>query len=323
MGEHADGVKVDSYYDKDFGVRVVSLYSEVRAPPRELLKEVEAVIYDIQDLGLRWYTYISTLYYVVKASGDAGIPLYVFDRPNPLTGEYVEGPVLRLEYRSFVGIGEIPVRYGLTPAELALFFNEKYSLSAEIHVVKMEDWKRSNWFDETGLPWIPPSPNIPTFTTALVYAGFCILEGTNISEGRGTTKPFEYFGAPWINWKELLQYLKSAKLDGVAFRPVRFRPYASKYANTVCKGFQIYVLNRSKFRSLFIALKVVEAVMRIHPDNFEWRCHDSRCWFDFLLGTSEVRRRLDSGERVEDFYHKFEKEAREFKEKYSHIRLYS
>ncbi|HDI74715.1 MAG TPA: DUF1343 domain-containing protein, partial [Thermoprotei archaeon] len=209
------GATYTNYFDEDYSVEVYSLYGETREPPQDIVSSLDCLIYDIQDIGVRCYTYISTLYYCIKSAGKTSTPIYVLDRPNPLTGSTIEGPLVKEEYISFIGIAPIPMRYGLTAGELAEYFNTKYSLGAEVHVYPLEGWKREMWFDETGLYWIPPSPNIPTLTTALIYVGSVLIEGTNLSEGRGTTKPFEYIGAPWIKPVDLAKKMNKLNLPGV------------------------------------------------------------------------------------------------------------
>jgi len=265
------GEKVSSYYDKDFNVDVYSLYGESKAPPTDLLRSLDFLIYDLQDVGVRWYTYISTLYYSVSSSSKAGIPLIVLDRPNPINGVIIEGPILEERFRSFVGIAPIPVRYGLTVGELAKYYSSVLGLGGDVRVIQLEGWKRSLWYDDTGLDWIPPSPNIPTWETAIVYTGTCLLEGTNLSEGRGTTVPFFILGAPWINAKRLSRELNKLKLLGVFFRLVYFRPYYSKYSGEVCGGVYIHILDREKFRPFTTIVYALKKIKEIYPRDFSWK----------------------------------------------------
>ncbi|MCD6368200.1 MAG: DUF1343 domain-containing protein [Thermoproteales archaeon] len=322
LGDVADGVKVQSYFDKVFRVQVYSLYGETYEPPADVLQDLDALVYDIQDIGVRWYTYISTLYYVIRASGKADTPVYVLDRPNPVTGVHLEGPILDLNFKSFVGIADIPVRYGLTCGELALYYNERFSFGAELHVIKISGWDRKMWFDETGLLWVPPSPNIPSLDAAIVYLGSCIFEGTNLSEGRGTVKPFEYIGAPWLKWRKVLDYLGGPKLPGALLRPVTFTPLASKHKNEKCYGFQVHVYDRETFKPLKAALKLLEAIKNTHEDDFQWRCSKNVCWIDKLLGTDQVRKRMDSGEKVDEYYWELQRGLDAYWEKASKILLY-
>ena len=306
LGDVADGVKISSYFDRDFEVHVFSLYGDACEPPRDIIGDLDVIVYDIQDIGVRWYTYISTLYKVMEAAGRVGVPVIVLDRPNPLTGTIIEGPLLDLKFRSFIGIADIPVRYGLTVGELSHFLNNRFQLGAEVRVARMKGWERRMWFDETGLLWVPTSPNIPTLNTALIYAGTCIFEATNVSEGRGTTKPFEYIGAPWLNWKKVLEHIGSQNIHGALLRAVAFRPFSSKYRGSRCLGFQIHVYDRAVFKPLRVALMLLEAIKACHEDVFEWIKRDNQYIIDKLLGTDTIRKRLEAGEKVDDFYDELE-----------------
>lgn len=282
-----------SYYDEEYKVEIQSLYGLNYKPRREDIEDLEALVFDLQDVGARWYTYISTLYYCLEACGENGLTIIVLDRPNPITGEILEGPILEGEYRSFVGIAEIPVRYGLTIGELATYLNEKYHLKADLRIVSMEGWNRSLWFDQTELPWIPPSPNMPTPETAHVYIGTCLIEATNISEGRGTTKPFQVIGAPWIKPKKLSEELEKTGLSGVRFRPLTFKPNSSKYRGKLCGGVEIHVVDRGLFRPFLTGLQIISTIKRLYPDKFKWRKVKGKYWMDMLTGTSRIRRSID------------------------------
>lgn len=306
-GSAVAGEFVRSGVDEEYGVRVYSLYGETLEPPVEELQKLDLVVYDIQDLGLRWYTYASTLYYAVKACAKAGVPLVVLDRPAPLTGTITEGPVLDPSYSSFVGLARIPARYALTPGELALYYSKVEGLRGDVQVLEMEGWRREMWFDETGLPWVPPSPNIPNLETALVYAGACLLEGTNVSEGRGTASPFLQFGAPWIRPRELATALNNLMLPGVIFRPVKFVPSASKYRGQECNGVYVHVLDRSKFKPFLAFIEILRTLRTLYGDQFvlmtrehepqveylkdytAWSARVSKYAIDFLAGTPSVR----------------------------------
>ena len=299
MGDIAEGRKYSSYFDKEFNVMVYSLYGNDREPPAELLKECDAIIYDIQDAGVRWYTYESTLYYTIKGASKVKIPVYVLDRPNPINGVKVEGPILESSYRSFVGISEIPIRHGLTIGELASFFNLNYNFNADLRIIRMKNWSRKYWFNDTGLPWVPPSPNMPSVDTAIVYPGFGLIEGTNLSEGRGTTKPFEFIGAPWIKPRELAKRLNSLKIPGVLFRPIYFRPWTSKYAGKRCGGVQVHIIDREIFKPISVALTLIKYAFEFYKE-FEWRKINDKYWFDILIGNSKVREMIERGEEIED-----------------------
>lgn len=262
------GEKVPSHHDKDFDIDVYSLYDKNKAPPIDLLRSLDFLIYDLQDVGVGWYTYISTLYYSVSSSSKARIPLIVLDRPNPINGVIIEDPILEEKFRSFVGIAPIPVRYGLTAGELARYYSLVLGLGGDVRVVRLGGWKRSLWYDDTGLDWIPSSLNIPTWKTALVYIGTCLLEGTNLSEGRGTTVPFFILGAPWINARRLSRELNRLRFLGIFFRPVYFRPYYSKYSGEVCGGVYLHVLDREKIRPFITIVYVLKKIKEMYPKDF-------------------------------------------------------
>ena len=256
--------------------RVYSLYGAHRSPTAEMLRGVDLLIYDIQDVGVRFYTYISTLYECMKAAAREGIPLIVLDRPNPIDGDRVEGPLLEPSLVSFVGIHPLPIRYGMTVGELARLFNHEGELGCDLRVVPMQGWRRSRWFDETGLVWIPPSPNMPTLTTATLYAGFCLLEGTNLSEGRGTTRPFELVGAPWLDAPRLVESLNALELAGVYFRVQSFTPTFSKFKGQACQGVQVHVVDRDRFDPISCALHVLRRTLDQHPEELEFQDRDVR-----------------------------------------------
>ena len=232
-------------HDPTRGVPVYSLYSETREPTAEMLKGVDALVIDLQDVGSRIYTFIYTMANCLRAGKKHGVPVIVTDRPNPIGGEKVDGPVLVKGFESFVGQFPIPLRHGMTIGELAGFFNDACDIGADLTVVSMEGWRRPMYFDETGLHWIIPSPNVPTLDTAIVYPGAVLFEGTNVSEGRGTTRPFELIGAPWVDAEALAEKLATYHLPGVHFRPVVFEPTFQKHAKRACGGCQIHVLDRS------------------------------------------------------------------------------
>ena len=331
-GAAAAGEFVRSGFEAEFEVRVYSLYGEELEPPVEELQKLDLVVYDIQDLGLRWYTYASTLYYVEKACAKAGVPLLVLDRPNPLTGMVTEGPVLKPEYRSFVGVASIPARYALTPGELALYYSRVEGFNCEVQVLELEGWQRSMWFDETGLPWIPTSPNIPNLETAIVYAGACMLEGTNLSEGRGTASPFLQFGAPWVKARELARALNEEGIPGVAFRPVKFVPTASKYRGQLVSGVYVHVVDRSTFKPFTAFVKILRRIREMYgefelltreaereveyvKDYTAWSTGASRYVIDYLAGTSEVRECIEGRADVEGAEERWRRERKRYLEK--------
>jgi len=274
FGEAAAGEKVS--YDGQIKTlpKVISLYGKNRKPTNIQLKDVDIIIYDIQDIGARFYTYISTLGLVMESAAKSNIKVLVLDRPNPITGNIIEGPTLDLKYQTFVGYYPIPTRYGLTVGELALMINnEKWiEYQPELEIIKMKGWTKDLWYDETKLPWIKPSPNIPDLNTAIIYPGMCLLEATNLSEGRGTKKPFKKFGAPWINKQDLTQELNNLNLPGVVFKPITFIPTPikgmsndPKYKNQVCHGAEIILTDRDKFLSVATGMSILRVINDKYP----------------------------------------------------------
>jgi uncharacterized protein YbbC (DUF1343 family) len=302
------GEKVRSTIDAKTGVPVHSLYGETRRPTPEMLKGLDVLLYDIQDIGSRFYTYISTLGECMQAAADRKIPFIVLDRPNPLGGEITEGPVLDLTFRSFVGSFAIPVRYGLTAGELAGWIKTNLKLDLALSVVKMKHWTRTQWYEETNLVWVPPSPNIPTMASAVVYPGMCLIEGTNLSEGRGTTTPFEIVGASWVDGIKLAEQLQTQKLPGVLFRPVTFTPTLSKFSGEVCQGVQLHVADRKSFRPLLTALTVIEEIRRSYPGQFQFK----NSHFDRLAGTDAVRKAMERDQLAAEIVSTWQKDLKEF-----------
>lgn len=267
-----------------------------KVPEAAMVEGIDVMIFDIQDVGTRVYTYVATMAYAMQAAAENGIEFIVLDRPNPINGVDMEGPVLEYpEFSSFIGPFPIPERHGMTMGELAGLFNDKFlARKARLTVVPMEGWKREMWFDETGLPWVIPSPNMPTLDTAAVYPGLVALEGTNLSEGRGTTKPFELFGAPWIDGYELAKALNGLGLSGVRFREAWFTPSFSKFPGQLCGGCQVHVTDRDAFRPFAAALHIIKTVRDAYPGKFEFHAD----YFDQVMGTASVRAALEAGTGV-------------------------
>jgi beta-N-acetylhexosaminidase len=312
-GDHQDGVEVGSSVDARTGVPVHSLYGSRRQPDAAILAGLDALLFDIQDVGVRFYTYLYTMSLAMEASAQRGIPFIVLDRPNPVGGEILEGNVLDPAFASFVGKYPIPVRYGMTIGELARLMNGEFSIGAQLHVVAMDGWQRAHFWEDTGLHWVPPSPNMPTATTALVYPGTCFIEGTNLSEGRGTTKPFEQVGAPFIDSDRLAGVLNERQLPGVRFRAVHFTPSCDKYANESCAGVQLHVCERERFRPVTAGFELVSAVRREWPHDFQWRVPVTGIHnFDKLAGTDRIRRVLDEADGLEKLRLEWEVECSEF-----------
>lgn len=297
-GAVADGEAVAHARDARTGLPVYSLYGATREPTAAMLADLDALVFDVQDVGARFYTFISTLYYVLRAAGRHGKPVIVLDRPNPIGGAAIEGPLVVPGLESFVGIAPIPVRYGMTIGELARYFNVEFGLGADLTVVPLQGWRRGMWFDETGRPWVPTSPAMPHLSTATVYPGTCLIEGTNLSEGRGTALPFEQIGAPWLDEHALAAALNRLDLPGVRFRPVEFMPSASKHAGELCRGVQVHVLDRRLFRPVATGLHLLVACRRQAADRFaflpsSWEGQPPH--FDLLIGDPQIRPAILAG----------------------------
>ncbi len=269
-GEKQDNmIESEFYRDPDTLLPVHSLYGKTRRPTAEMLNDIDVVVYDLQDVGTRVYTFISTMAYCMEACAALGKPMIVLDRPNPVNGVQVEGNVLDPGYRSFVGLYPIPMRHGMTAGELALMFNSE--IRCDLTVVEMENWRRDYWYDQTGLPWVQPSPNLPTLDSAIVYPGSVLVEGTCLSEGRGTTRPFELIGAPYINSRSYAGRLNTLELPGVWFRPVYFEPTFQKWAAKMCGGVQIHVTDREAFEPYLTGIAAISVARALYPASFQWR----------------------------------------------------
>ncbi len=313
-GSAQAGEYVEFYTDEKTGLPVYSLYGATKKPTPEMLENVDVLLFDIQDVGTRFYTYIYTMAYAMEAAKENNIPFIVLDRPNPLGGTEVEGPVLETPYKSFVGNYEIPLRHGMTVGELAKLFNEEFKIGADLTVVKMKGWKRDMLYDETGLQFVMPSPNMPTLDTALVYPGAALIEGTNVSEGRGTTKPFELIGAPFINADNLAQQLNSLNMKGVSFRAASFTPSISKHAGILSHGIQIHITDPDEFEPVKTGLHIVKSIHDLYPEDFAFRAEDSRgiSFFDQLIGNGWVREAIEEGKSVEWIESQWKDELKDF-----------
>jgi uncharacterized protein YbbC (DUF1343 family) len=279
-------------------VPIYSLYSETREPTAAMLRDLDVLVIDLQDVGVRIYTYIYTMANCLKAARRHGVKVIVCDRPNPIGGVQVEGPVLVQGHESFVGMYPIPMRHGMTIGELARLFNEHFGIGADLEVVAMEGWRRDMYFDETGRTWILSSPNIPTFETTLVYPGAVLFEGTNVSEGRGTTRPFEFLGAPWIIAERFADALNRRRLPGVFFRPIVFEPTFHKHAGRPCGGCQVHVLDRGVFQPVEAGVALIEAFRAADPGRFAWKdppyeYEHERTPIDVLAGSTELREQIE------------------------------
>lgn len=297
-----DQAPVQGAADPRTGLPVFSLYGKTLSPTPAMLKGLDALLFDLQDIGVRYYTFIWTLALAMESCARARIPFIVLDRPNPLGGEQIEGNWPDPRFASFVGLYPLPVLHGMTTGELARYFNRTQKWGTDLHVVPMKGCRRSMRFNETGLPWVLPSPNMPTLETATVYGGMCLLEATNISEGRGTTRPFEIVGAPFIDGARLADELHKQALSGVRFRPLQFRPTFNKWAGRLCGGVQLHVTDPVRFQSFQTGLSLIQTVRRLSP-KFRWKAppyeyETKKKPIDILCGTDQIRHAIESGQKI-------------------------
>jgi uncharacterized protein YbbC (DUF1343 family) len=344
-GDAQAGEFVAFYQDRHFALPVFSLYGQALKLPTAPLADIDAtmrdfdtqhtgkqvehgmlegidvLIFDLQDVGTRVYTYLATMAYAMSAAADAGIPFVVLDRPNPVNGVTIEGPILEYpRHSSFIGLYPIPLRHGMTAGELAQLFNATFlPKKAQLIVAPMEGWRRSDWFDATRLPWVIPSPNLPTLDAAIVYPGQVLIEGTNLSEGRGTTKPFEFFGAPWIDGYVLARELNALKLAGAFFREAWFTPTFSKHAGDRCGGCQLHVTSRDLFRPVTTTLAILQVVKKLSGATLELHAD----YFDKVMGTSLVREAFERGEPFEQIIAGWGAGLEEFAKQRAPFLLYS
>ncbi len=318
LGQTQDNmVEWDGFRDPSTNLPVYSLYGKTRKPLPGMLENIDALVIDLQDVGSRYYTFIWTLDLCMQACCEAGKIIIVLDRPNPISGVTTEGPVLLPEYASFVGLRPLPVRHAMTVAEIGHYLEDRFHPGVHYRVIPMQGWKRKSWFDETALPWVMPSPNMPTLDTALVYPGMCLLEGTNISEGRGTTRPFEIFGAPFIHAETLVQRLNEFRLTGVVFRPLSFQPTFQKHAGTLCHGAQIHVTDREKFRPFKTGVAILKAIHNTYPRDFSWKqppyeYEEVKLPIDILAGTDRLRKDIEAWKELNEMEQWWKGETKAF-----------
>jgi uncharacterized protein YbbC (DUF1343 family) len=308
-------------------VPVFSLYSETREPTAEMLRHVDAMVIDLQDIGARIYTYIYTMANCLRACAKHKVDVIVCDRPNPIGGLDVEGPMLVPGNESFVGQFPIPMRHGMTIGELANFFNDYFEIHAPLEVIPMAGWTRSMYFDQTGLPFVMPSPNIPTLDSAIVYPGTVLFEGTNASEARGTTRPFELVGAPWVEAERFADEMNARRLPGVHFRPAVFEPTFQKHARKTCGGCQIHVRDRAAFKPVLTGVALIDAIKAAGPKDFAWRrppyeYEHVKEPIDILAGSPALRLAIDSGQKAEDLAPVWERESKPFEDVRARYLLY-
>jgi uncharacterized protein YbbC (DUF1343 family) len=272
LGQTQDNmIEWKSYEHPGLGIPVYSLYGEHREPTAPMLENLDVLLIDLQDVGARYYTFIWTMFLCLRACERQDLPVVVLDRPNPINGLTTEGPILDPAYRSFVGLHPLPVRHGRTIGELAQLFRDEAFPRCRLTVLPMEGWDRAMWFDDTALPWVMPSPNMPTLETATVYPGMCLLEGTNISEGRGTTRPFELFGAPFVDSEPFARELNQLQLPGAHFRAASFQPTFQKFAGVMCGGAQLHVTDRDVFMPVRTAVEIIRTIRRMFGESFAWK----------------------------------------------------
>lgn len=334
--EHGlDGVAQDMEPVRDTedhltGVPVVSLYgsqADSLAPARAALEGVDVLVVDLPDIGSRYYTFAATLDSALMVCESAGVEVMVLDRPNPIGGLMREGGLVQAGCESFVSQLSTPIRHGLSLGEIALILHESRYPEAELTVVPCQGWRRGFWFDETGLPWVPPSPNMPTLETATLYPGLCLVEATTLSEGRGTTRPFHLVGAPWIDAGVLTERLRTLELPGIAFRAAVFRPMFGKHASKVCSGVELHVTNRDVLRPVELGLNLLKVIMGLYPENFSWRKEPYEFVadvpaIDLLTGSPKAREILELGQPLEPLFEEWKAEVAAFERGLGGILLY-
>ena len=321
-GEAQAGEHVEGGLDARSGLPIHSLYGATRVPSPEVLEGIDTMVVDLQDIGVRFTTYISTVAHVIDACAASSKGVVILDRPNPLTGTRVAGNLLDTEYASFIGIHPIPILHGLTIGEFGRLWARDHHLPLPT-VVSMRGWRREMWFNETGLPWVPPSPNLPTLESTTIYPGTCLMEGTNLSEGRGTTRPFEMIGAPWVDPEMLADALDELGIRGVSFRPVYFTPVFSKQAGLRCGGIHVYIRDCDAFDAAAFGPLLLETVARLYPDDFAWLAPDEGSYFiDKLAGGSQLRNAINAGTPIGDVLSQWSRDAAVFELSRSDILLY-
>ncbi|NNF46142.1 MAG: DUF1343 domain-containing protein [Desulfofustis sp.] len=320
-------IESDHGVDRETGLTIYSLYGQHRRPTAEMFDDIDVLFIDLNDVGTRVYTFIYTMAYCLEAATESGKKVIVLDRPNPIGGLAVEGNLLKKEFTSFVGLYPLPMRHGMTIGELALLFNDGFNIGADLEVVRMAGWRRSMYFEQTGLPWVFPSPNMPTPTTALVYPGQVIWEGTNVSEGRGTTLPFELVGAPYWEIERIQHLLSKDVLDGCLLRPVLFEPTSGKWAGRSCCGFQVHVLDRHVFKPYRTSLALYQTVFSLYNEEFGYKEPPYEYEFemlpmDLILGNRSLRKQIEAGVPITELEQQWQPELEQFIEKRKPYLLY-
>ncbi len=327
-GEKQDNmIESESFTDGRLAVPVYSLYGDVRKPTAEMLAGLDVLFFDLQDVGVRIYTFIWTMTLAMEACRDAGVRFVVLDRPNPVNGTRLEGRILESGFESFVGLHPVPLRHGLTTGEMARVANGEFGIGCELEVIPCKNWRREHWFDQTGLPWVSPSPNLPTMDSCIAYPGMVLLEGTNLSEGRGTTRPFEVFGAPFLDPFAVCRGLDACDLSGVKFRPCYFEPTFQKHAHVVCGGAQLHVTDRNAFRPVEAAVTILRVVRELAPTDFQWRpppyeYEEHKMPIDILWGSETLRNGIDDGRGAQEIIEPGLSDIAEFQQRVAPYLLY-
>ncbi|MBN1639022.1 MAG: DUF1343 domain-containing protein [Ignavibacteriales bacterium] len=328
-GDAADGSHISDEIDEKTGIKIISLYGSTNKPTPEMLDGIDILIFDIQDVGVRFYTYISTMYYALEAAAENNIKIIVLDRPNPIGGVQVDGPIRDDELRSFVGIAAIPIMHGMTIGELAKMFNEggmlKDKIKADLTIITMKNWKREYYYDDCKLRWVKTSPNIPNLATAIVYPGMCLIEGLNVSEGRGTYTPFITIGAPYINSNELIEEIEEQGIEGIEIVPTEFTPKvipnmasSPKYEDEICYGIKIQITDRGIFEPVKFGIKVIYAIFKLYPDKAEFRSNS----INRLFGKKYFQEMILAGKTPEQIINVWQDELNKFKEYRTNFLLY-
>lgn len=322
-GDAKEGQRVESSIDPSTKLPVYSLYGETRRPNKEMLDAVDVIVFDLQDIGARYYTYIYTMAYVMEACAEHGKHFVVLDRPNPISGERMEGNLVEEDVRSFVGLLPIPNRHGMTVAELALLYKNEFGYKCELTVVPMQGWKRHMYFDDTNLFWVPPSPNATNIDMNILYPGTCLIEGTNLSEGRGTTKPFEWIGAPFIDGQKLAKAFNNKNVSGILARPTSFIPTYQKHKDKTCGGIQLHVVDRNELNSLKTGILLLETIVEMYPNDFDFRENENGKYFiDLLAGTKKLKEYILNGTSME-FIGSYQDQLEDFKQLKELYHLYN
>ena len=321
-GETQDNmVEWKGFRDAHTKLPIFSLYGHTRKPEPSMLKDIDVMVIDMQNVGSRYYTFIWTMELCMQACLEMNKSVVVLDRPNPIGGHITEGPVLDTTYASFVGLRPLPVRHGMTIGEIGNYLRNEFYPYLNFHVIPMQGWKRKIWFNDTGLPWVMPSPNMPTLDTATVYPGTCLLEGTNLSEGRGTTRPFEIFGAPFIDPEILVSHLNQFRLHGVVFRPMYFQPTFQKHAGKLCRGAQIHIVNREKFKPFKTGIAILKIIHDLYPEHFEWKqppyeYETEKMPIDILAGTDKLRIGIEKDVKLDQMEEWWQEQCQQFHRTY-------